>query len=278
MADFLLTYRRPGRTTVHVVHGSHLDEQFGPWGKVRARRANVFRNLDGFDSVVFLTRRQRRDAVLRFGLHRNLAVIPNSRELPALDESTLTRPPTGGVMLCTLVKLKRADHGMQAVAVARSRSGSDLRLDIYGDGPLRPSLVERAARDHSHYVRLHGHQPNARARLADASFLLMTSQNEGFGLVLLEAMAAGCIPIAYNVPYGPAELITNRRNGFLVRDGDVQGLARAILRLQRMSPEQVEEMRRNARRAAERFTDAAVVPQWAALLKVAGKRKRATMG
>jgi poly(glycerol-phosphate) alpha-glucosyltransferase len=236
----------------------------------------VFRNLGSFDSVVFLTRRQRRDTLLRFGLHRNLAVIPNSRELPPLDESKLTRPATGGVMLCALTKLKRVDHGMQAVALARSRSGSELRLDIYGDGPRRAALEKRAAADdYAPFLRLHGHQPDARSRLAEASFLLMTSRNEGFGLVLLEAMAAGCIPIAYNVPYGPAELIKHGRDGFLVRSGDVQGLARAILRLQRMSPARVEEMRRNARRAAERFTDEVVVPQWAAELRVARERNRA---
>ncbi|WP_200914854.1 glycosyltransferase [Arthrobacter sp. Leaf234] len=40
-----------------------------------------------------------------------------------------------------------------------------------------------------------------------ASFTLLTSTTEGLPLVLLEAMSGGCLPIAYDIPYGPADLI-----------------------------------------------------------------------
>jgi poly(glycerol-phosphate) alpha-glucosyltransferase len=277
-AEYLRTYRQPGRVTVHVVHGNHLLRgRIGPWGRLVPSRAAVFRNLDAFDSVVFLTRRQRRDAQLLKGPHRNLSVIANSRNLPPFDDRQLERPPGAGAMLCSLSDLKRVEHGIEAVLAARARFGADVRLDIYGDGPRRKALERQIAEAGAgDVVRLHGHQPHARDRLAESSFLLMTSRTEGFGLVLLEAMAAGCIPISYDVRYGPAELIQHGRNGFLVRDGSIRGLATAIRKLRRMPPDRVAELRRNARRTAEQFTDEAVLPLWATELAAARERNRAS--
>jgi poly(glycerol-phosphate) alpha-glucosyltransferase len=277
MADFLLSYRKPGRVTVHVVHGSHLHGRIGPFGRLVPTRATVFRNLKDFDSVVFLTARQRRDAQLLTGRHSNLAVIPNTRELPPAGPHHAERDPTAGVMLCALATVKRVDHAIDAVLLARRRSGLNLTLDVYGDGPLRPALERQLAEaDGGDSIRLHGYRPDARDRLADASFLLLTSKSEGFSLVLIEAMAAGCIPIAYDIRYGPSELIDDGRNGFLVRKGSVRGLARAILRLQRLPPEQVRQLREGARRTAERYTDEAVLPLWAAELRAALGRNRAS--
>ncbi len=271
-ARFLRTYRRPDRVTVHVVHGSHLSGRIGPWGRLRPSREDVFRHLDDFDGVVFLTRRQKRDAELLLGRKRNLSVIPNSRELPDLPPGFHIRPPHSGVAVAALTRLKRMEHAVEAVGQAR-RSRTAVRLDVFGDGPER-NRIERLIQvlGLTEAVRLHGHRPDARDRLTEASFLLMTSSSEGFSLVILEAMAAGCIPIAYDVRYGPRELISHGRTGFLVRSGSVRGLARAILRLQRLPPHRVAAMRTAARRAAERFSDEAVLPLWARTLHAARKR------
>ncbi len=79
-----------------------------------------------------------------------------------------------------------------------------------------------------------GTSSDARRRLATASFLLLTSSLEGFPLVLVEAMAAGCIPIAYDVPYGPSDVIVSGRNGFLVPAGDLDALTRAVAEFLRL--------------------------------------------
>ena len=106
----------------------------------------------------------------------------------------------------------------------------------------------------------------------------MTSRSEGFGLALLEAMSAGCIPIAYDIRYGPRDLIDHGRNGFLIRSGHVMGLARAILRLQRLPRERIADMRTAARRTAERYTDDSVLEQWAAELTAARERNWSRVG
>jgi poly(glycerol-phosphate) alpha-glucosyltransferase len=89
-------------------------------------------------------------------------------------------------------------------------------------------------------------------------------------------MAAGCIPIAYDVPYGPADLITDGRDGRLIRSGDVPAMAEAITSLADASPEQIARMRASARRRANAFTEEAITALWARTLRRALVYKRAT--
>ena len=156
-------------------------------------------------------------------------------------------------MLASLTARKRVDH---AIGVA-ARSG--VGLDVFGDGD-RADAVRAAIPAHAaHRIRLHGHRPDARDHLPRASFLLQTGSSEGFPLVLAEAMAAGTIPIAYDVPYGPADLIDDGRNGLLVPSGDEDALAAAVTRLATLPPRRLARMRRAARRTARAYSERAVV-------------------
>ena len=270
VAPFAMTYRRKLATVVHVVHASHLAKVNSPDGPLRESRRTVFEQLDAFDSVVLLTQRQRLDVAARGPLPDTVAVIPNSRDLPPAP--ALDRPQRHGIVLAGLTARKRVQHAITAV----QRAGATipgLVLDVVGDGPERERLVAAAAGTPG--IRFHGHDPNGSRRLSDASFLLATGSSEGFPLVLVEAMAAGCIPIAYDVRYGPADVITDGRNGFLVPSGDVDALAEAIARFAALSPWRVSRMRRAARRTARAYSDLAITRRWASELRRAEARKRA---
>jgi poly(glycerol-phosphate) alpha-glucosyltransferase len=265
MAPFALSYRRKRAVMLHLVHASHLSGT-DPLGPLRESRSSVFEQLDGFDSVVLLTERQREDVLARgdADLH-NLAVIPNSTEL---TRGGTARPDLGrGIVLASLDARKRVDH---AIAAVRSVPGAT--LDVFGDGGQRAELERLAA---GAPVTLHGHRPDARRRLASASYLLLTSSSEGFPLVLVEAMAAGCVPIAYDVPYGPSDLIVHGRNGFLVPAGDQDALAEAITTFLGLAPRRVAAMRRAAVRSARRFSDVETTRAWAKEERKAEQRKLA---
>ncbi|PJJ71830.1 poly(glycerol-phosphate) alpha-glucosyltransferase [Diaminobutyricimonas aerilata] len=269
-ANFVLGYRRPHVVTVHVVHSSHLQGSARPIAPLRVSRARVFENLDALDAVVVLSERQRGDIEALLGPADHLTVIPNGRDIAPALAAPLERDPSRGIMLATLTSRKRVDHAVRAVTAASA--STRVTLDVYGDGELR-SRIERAAALSEGVVRLHGHDPDARRRLEEASFLLLTSRSEGFPLVLVESMAAGCLPIAYDISYGPADIIRHGRNGMLVPSGDVDALCAAILQLQAMPARRVRRMRRAARRSARRFTDRAVTRRWNRELRAAWRRK-----
>ena len=254
-ANFMLDYRRPHVVTAHVVHNSHLARADEPLGAVRESRRAVFERLDAFDIVAVLSERQRRDIVAAHGAHPGLTVIANPRA--RVPRGRRRRDPRGGIVLASLTARKRVDHAVRVAA----RSG--MRLDVFGDGDRADAVRAAIPAGAGRRIRLHGHRPDARAQLAPASFLLQTGGSEGFPLVLAEAMAAGTLPIAYDVPYGPADVIDDGRNGLLVPSGDEAALAAAVTRLASLPPRTVARMRREARRTARAYTERAVVAAWA---------------
>jgi len=109
-------------------------------------------------------------------------------------------------------------------------------LDIVGDGPLRAALSRRAARpDLAGRVRLRGALDDAALRplMGGAAALVLPSlmRAETFGLVQLEAMAAGLPVVATRLPTGVAEVTVHGETGWLVAPGDPAALASALAEL-----------------------------------------------
>jgi len=264
VARFMLAYRRRDVTTVHVLHGSHRGE--GGEG-VRASRSEVIDRLDAFDLVVTLTESQRRDLAAMPKPARNIVAIPNSVDLP-IARPDARRDRASIAVLASLIPRKRVSHAIKAVAAVHEGTSHPVALTVYGDGPQRPKLESLVGRlGASGFVTLAGHLPDADEALAAASMLLLTSHSEGFGLVLIEAMANGCLPIAYDVPYGPADIIEDGVNGFLVPAGDVEALAAKIRHVLDLGDDELERMRESARRRAAEFSDEAAQRRWSAALQ-----------
>ncbi|GGI46120.1 poly(glycerol-phosphate) alpha-glucosyltransferase [Agromyces flavus] len=278
-APFMAHVRLPRLVTLHVVHNAHLAAPGGPIGHLRETRAEVLSNPERFDAVVFLTERQRADAATLLGAPENFAVVPNTAALPdarvtdpVADDAT--RDPASAVVVAGLTARKRIDDAIRAVALARDR-GPQVRLRIVGDGPLADELHE-VARDEgiAEAVEFAGHRPDGAEAFAEASVALLTSISEGAPLVLLEAMGRGCIPIAYDIEYGPADVIEHGRNGFLVPAGQVWALAGTIARVARMTSEERGALREAARATAARFDEASIVARWGEVERAAAERHR----
>ncbi|MGI3780440.1 MAG: glycosyltransferase, partial [Janthinobacterium lividum] len=171
----------------------------------------------------------------------------------------------------------------RAVALVNGRGGraADFGLDVYGkDAGSLASIEQTVAETGSAgQVVLHGYAPGAARHFAAASFSLMTSTTEGQSLVLLESMAAGCVPIAYDIRYGPDELLVDGETGFLVPGGDVSALADTIERFLALPTRRVRQLRANARERLSAFTDAEVFRRWIGVQQaaVAGRARRLSL-
>jgi len=110
--------------------------------------------------------------------------------------------------------------------------GIDARLIILGEGEERNSLVKLIYKlGVQHKVVLFGFQKNPFKFIARSTVFIHPSDWEGFGNVIIEAMACGVPVISTRCPSGPNEIITNEVNGLLIPVGDVDALATATMRL-----------------------------------------------
>ena len=138
-------------------------------------------------------------------------------------------------------------------------------LTIVGDGPLRKLLKETFRKPN---VTYHGWVEN-RSRLADIytqhHILLNPSLRtrgweELFGIVNIEAMAAGLIPIASN-HVGPSEIIDDGVDGFLVEEGNVEQIIEKLTRLEQ-DDDLFKRMQKNARRKVKQFGLESIAEKW----------------
>lgn len=108
------------------------------------------------------------------------------------------------------------------------------KLHIVGDGPLRGDMEARVRSFHlEDNIIFHGWQANAWEyirSLTNVSALILSSRNEGFPMVLLEAISRGIFCIASNCETGPADII-NEENGKLFEAGDVLDLRQKLQEL-----------------------------------------------
>lgn len=273
VANLLHAGRYSNTVKVAAVHSTHVEAGANPaTGPLPRGKFGFMTHFDAYDAVAVLTQTQANE-ILRRGLADDrLVAIPNSRSLP-------DKPYTGDrlgsdfVVVARLVGTKRLDHVLRALAAARlQRPGAT--LTIYGGGDARASLE---ALTHqlglADAVTFAGVTPQGAKRFFEHRFSLLSSRFEGLALTLIESQAAGCIPISYDISYGPGDIITDGTDGFLVGDGDIDGLSRAMIRAIDLSPAEFDAMSRNAFEAAHTFSDESVTQQWAQLAEAGFARK-----
>lgn len=123
---------------------------------------------------------------------------------------------------------EQKNHALLLDAFARLGDKS-ARLMILGQGHLRGAL-ERQARELgiADRVIMPGFCADPWPYLASADLFVLSSDYEGFGLVIAEAMYAGLKVVSTNCQSGPAEILGDGKYGRLVRCGDAPALAEAI--------------------------------------------------
>lgn len=140
-------------------------------------------------------------------------------------------------------------------------------LDIYGQGDQTDyrRLMTELGIDSSR-CHLNGPVEDVVKAYQESSIFVLSSRFEGFGMVLIEAMACGLPVVSFDCPAGPDEIITDGVDGLLVPSGDVHTLAEKLMVL--MSDENLRRrLGQQARQTAQRYEMTTIANQWIALFE-----------
>lgn len=192
------------------------------------------------------------------------------------DGTVADRDPDVALLVGHISPTKRTDFGVDVALKVGARHAA-FRLDVVGRAQYRPedfametALRARAEEDPvvARHVRFVGHDPEVRSRLAHAGLLLHCRDDEPFGMVLIEAMAAG-LPVVAPSTGGPAEIVEDGVTGLLYPPDDPEAAAGAVLELLR-DPERARALgEAGRRRVRERFATGRQVDEWLAFQRAA---------
>lgn len=150
-------------------------------------------------------------------------------------------------------------------AFAKLRKKRHVRLMILGEGSEHSTLQNLIDESDLHEsVMLAGFKNNPIAYMKRAAIFVLSSRWEGFGNVLVEAMACGTPVISTDCPSGPAEILENGKWGRLVPVNDVDALAQA------MEATLDEHIHPDVAKRAQDFNVDAAVDQYLSVLGVYG--------
>lgn len=160
-------------------------------------------------------------------------VLPNGIDVTAWAPEEPRRPGDGPVHVVSALRLaprKRPGLLLEVVEEVRRRTGADVRLDVYGEGPLRPLLEREIGSRDAGWARLHGRAARAdlAARYHGSDIYLAPTRLEAFGIAALEARTAG-LPVVALGGSGTRDVIDDGVSGILAADDP--GLADAVARL-----------------------------------------------
>ncbi len=225
------------RVDMRIVGSEHTTLSTMPHGlRHAAVRAITRRAYLKADALVAVSAGVADDLAAFIGVPRQrITVIHNPLLLPkTLPDAGLaaTRWPSGTKRILAVGALKSEKNYpllLRAFALVRRRMAASLL--ILGDGPLR-NVLERQVADEglTDLVVFAGFETDPWPFYAAADLFVLSSDYEGFGNVLVEAMHAGLPVVSTDCPNGPREILKGGEFGTLISCGDENALAVAIER------------------------------------------------
>ncbi|RAK22500.1 glycosyltransferase involved in cell wall biosynthesis [Flavobacterium aquaticum] len=194
-----------------------------------------------------------------------IEVIPNSFDFKTPSNSEIL-PFKYVIAVGRLVKLKQFDKLIESYSKSHLPE-KNIHLVILGTGEEQANLEKKICDFNLQtVVHLLGFKENVYDYISKAKFLVLSSQYEGFSMVILEALSLGVPVISFDCEYGPRELIHNNSNGILVENQNFDELTR---KLDIFVEDEIlyQDCKNNAVSSVAKFHSSVIVNQWLQILK-----------
>ncbi len=195
-----------------------------------------------------------------------IVVIPNA--VDAESFASVLHTPKDGVFRVGFVGRLDPVKSIPDLIAAIALLPLNVCLDIYGDGAMR-SAIEQVIKERGllERVTMHGAIRDARDAYGQMDVLVLPSQSEGFGLVLIEAMAAG-VPVIGTDVDGIRDVVSAEQNGLLVPYGRPDEIAGAITQIMNEPALRNALVARARHEVQSRFAWGPVIEQYRELLQL----------
>ena len=221
---------------------------------------NLVGHLKKLDKLVVLTK----EDCLAWPELKNTCVIPDPLPFTPSQVSPLTEKRV--IVVARYSHEKGIDLLLQAWAEIEKQC-TDWRLDVFGEGDTAPfeQLIDELTIDRNR-CKLNGRINEIEQEYMKSSIAVCSSRFEGFGLVIVEAMACGLPVVSFDCLWGPHEIITNGENGLLVENGNIIKMADAINILIR-NKKYREQIGKKSVVSVQQYNRSQIVQKWNDLFK-----------
>jgi accessory Sec system glycosylation protein GtfA len=266
---------KPARIGI-IIHADHFsegstDESNILWNNYYEYAFSQYRHVD-----FYVTATDAQNNLLREQFQKYMGVTPNVVTIPVgsvkeLKEPSQGRRPYALITASRLANEKHVDWLVDAVIAAR-KTIPEVSLDIYGEGADKDMLSKKITQnDAGSYIRLMGQQDLSEVYQNYEAYAA-GSTSEGFGLTLLEAIAAGLPIIGFDVRYGNQNFIDDGENGYLIPYNDhmkakerIEALKERIIRL--FTEADMESFHRHSYEKAHGYLTSEVEKRWKKIIE-----------
>jgi glycosyltransferase involved in cell wall biosynthesis len=249
--DLILAKSAGKRPIVLQIHGGRFVMEDFPNSVLSTLAGKLLASA----SRVVVLGEEEAERIVQFAPGAKTAILPNAvatKDFPEADRAWGTKN------IIYLGRLQEAKGLSEMVEACRLLVGQGFKFKFscYGAGQDQQEFIRRmkgVIGDSFHYGGVISGAEKVRA-LGEADIFLMPSRYEGLSMALLEAMAAGCVPIVSNRGSMPT-VVEDGRNGFLVDPGDITQIVGKLKFLLSEGETGWNEYRRNARETVRRRFD-----------------------
>lgn len=211
------------------------------------------------DGMILQTAEQLADLKQVSHTKKSLAVIPSAvldnTELAVANVPMKQRPAHRLITVARIHEQKHLEHTILAFELIKAQV-PDATLAIHGyvnDDKLYQKLIKLiASKGLTAAVTFCQYTVDLSSAYQNATLYLSTSRYEGYGMAMVEALSYGVPIISYNIKYGPADIILDGNNGFLVKSGDYRELALKALSLLQ-NPQKLQTFSNKAKQSSQRY-------------------------